>query len=171
MNWVNVNFMFQKYKFTFNTFNTNFSGGPDVVAELTGRRSRIVKDEDDVVQYKMRAEDGYSVERMNMLEKQRFMDGDKLVAIISEAASNGISLQSDRRAKNQRRRVHITLELPWSADRAIQQFGRTHRSNQVHAPEYIFLISNLAGERRFASSGMKIPFKPEILGVCVKYST
>ena len=33
----------------------------------------------------------------------------------------------------------------------ILYLGRSHRSNQVSAPEYLFLISELAGEQRFAS--------------------
>uniref|UniRef100_A0A2A4K1W6 Strawberry notch AAA domain-containing protein n=1 Tax=Heliothis virescens TaxID=7102 RepID=A0A2A4K1W6_HELVI len=130
-------------------------GGTDNVAEMTGRKGRVVQTEGGQILYESRSEADVPLETLNLTEKQRFMDGQKDVAIISEAASSGISLQSDRRARNQRRRVHITLELPWSADRAIQQFGRTHRSNQVNAPEYIFLISDLAGERRFASTVAK----------------
>jgi hypothetical protein len=126
-------------------------GGAENVAEMTGRKGRVISNELGNIQYESRTDNDVALEILNVTEKQRFMDGEKQIAIISEAASSGISLHSDKRVTNRRRRVHLTIELPWSADRAIQQFGRTHRSNQQSAPEYIFLISDLAGEQRFAS--------------------
>ncbi|XP_062521291.1 uncharacterized protein LOC134196225 isoform X2 [Corticium candelabrum] len=127
-------------------------GGPSQVAEMTGRQGRIVRTARGL-KYEVREIcPGTGMESLNIKERNCFLNGTKLIAIISEAASTGVSLHADRRTTNHKRRVHLTFELPWSADKAVQQLGRTHRSNQSSAPIYKLVTTNLGGERRFAAA-------------------
>ncbi|MGH9844126.1 MAG: strawberry notch-like NTP hydrolase domain-containing protein, partial [Blastocatellia bacterium] len=110
------------------------------VAELTGRTRRLIRDpKSGKVAYKKRAPEGVAMDRVNVHEMEQFQAGRKRIAIISDAASTGISLHASNRAANRQRRVHITLELGWSADKQMQTFGRTHRSDQAVPPEYVLL--------------------------------
>lgn len=124
-------------------------GGVSKVAEITGRTTRLI--------YKsLEGKDSFTVGKRipksdNNKECSAFMEGKKRIAIISEAASTGISLHSSNSCKNKRKRMHIVLQLPWSAEKAIQQLGRTHRSDQQSPPHYKLLITELGGERRLAS--------------------
>src|SRR6185369_5912215 len=122
------------------------------VAELTGRTRRLIRDSQGRVQYKKRAPEGVAMHRTNVHEMEQFQSGKKRIAIISDAASTGISLHASNRAENRQRRVHITLELGWSADKQMQTFGRTHRSDQAVPPEYVLLSTELGGEKRFSST-------------------
>src|ERR1035438_8719660 len=38
------------------------------------------------------------------------------------------------------------------SDKQLQDFGRTHRSNELHPPIYVLLSSDLGGERRFSAT-------------------
>ena len=128
-------------------------GGAEKVAEMTGRARHWVRKEDGKLHYVKRTSEDVPQSKVNIVERGRFMSDEKHYAIISDAASTGISLHADRRhASCGRRRLHFTMELPWSSDKTIQQLGRSHRSNQVTAPIYSFIFTSCAGETRFASS-------------------
>eukprot|EP00929_Paragymnodinium_shiwhaense_P084049 TRINITY_DN44924_c0_g1_i5.p1 TRINITY_DN44924_c0_g1~~TRINITY_DN44924_c0_g1_i5.p1 ORF type:complete len:836 (-),score=150.38 TRINITY_DN44924_c0_g1_i5:341-2848(-) len=133
-------------------------GGPSRVAELTGRSRRLVNNGAGGVRLEERAPgagvgEAGALERMNILEQRAFQEGKKRVAIITEAASAGISLHAEKRAGfSQAQRYMLTLELPWEADKAVQQLGRVHRSNQATAPRFAVLLTELGGECRFASA-------------------
>jgi hypothetical protein len=127
-------------------------GGTSKVSEMTGRKGRIVRDfKRNTISYEVRG-DEKDRDMVNIHECRDFMKGNKLVAIISDAASTGISLHSSISCGNTRRRVHMTLELPFSADKAVQQMGRSHRSHQVSGPIYKLIVSNLGGEMKFAAA-------------------
>src|SRR2546430_9279222 len=86
------------------------------VAELTGRTRRLIRDSRGRVEYKKRNPEGVAMHRTNVHEMDQFQLRKKRVAIISDAAAMGISLHASNRAENRQRRVHVTLELGWSAD-------------------------------------------------------
>ncbi len=80
-------------------------GGPGQVAEMTGRKARLVRSPHGGWSYEMRArsaERSAEMEAINVAEKSAFMAGEKLVAIISDAASTGISLQVRIPARSRR---------------------------------------------------------------------
>jgi hypothetical protein len=92
--------------------------GEKSVAELTGRTRRLIRDQwTGCIEYRKRAPEGVAMDKTNLHEMEQFQQGKKRIAIISDAASTGISLHASNRAANRQRRVHVTLELGWSADK------------------------------------------------------
>lgn len=120
--------------------------GVDQVAEVTGRRRRLIIGRDGRQKLQTRSP------RANVAETQAFMDGTKRILVFSDAGGTGRSYHADLAAKNQARRVHFLLEPGWRADAAIQGLGRTNRTNQASAPLFRPVTTDVRGERRFIST-------------------
>lgn len=119
--------------------------GDDVVTENTGRKKRFGLDENgNTVIIKLPANKDSFV--------RDFQDGRKRVMIFSEAGGTGKSYHADKNAKNQQQRIHYLLQPGWKANAAVQGFGRTLRSNQASAPEYVLMTTNVPAQARFIST-------------------
>jgi len=145
-------------------------GGLRKVAEMSGRSHRMKRKKDGTLAYVARSEElKCSIDGANMVEQVLFQKGAKKMCIVTEVASAGISLHADRRQVRKGfkppRRLMISVELPWGADKAIQVFGRVHRANQLVPPHFVMLCTPLGGEVRFLSA---IARRMKLLGAVTK---
>ncbi|MBE9581277.1 MAG: strawberry notch C-terminal domain-containing protein, partial [Proteobacteria bacterium] len=120
--------------------------GSDSVAEMTGRKRRLARQPDGSVK----------LQRLTPASKkkdvQSFMDKKKRILIFSNAGGTGVGYHSDLSAINQQKRAHYLAQPGWIASKAIQGFGRSHRTHQRIAPENILITTNIAAHKRFFSS-------------------
>lgn len=124
--------------------------GADNVAEVTGRTRRVVEKPDENGNMK-RVVEGRGA-ASGIADANMFQDGKKRILVFSDAGGTGRSYHADLRAKNQQQRVHYLLQPGWSASKAVQGFGRTHRSNQASAPIFRLVTTNVMGQKRFTST-------------------
>ena len=120
--------------------------GTDNVAEITGRGERRVFLPDGSARIEKRTDKQVDA------DKESFMGDKKRILVFSKAANTGMSFHADNAAVNRTKRVHYVLQAGWNASDAIQGLGRTHRTNQAQAPEYVLVTTDLGGHKRFTSS-------------------
>lgn len=120
--------------------------GAEQIAEITGRGQRIVKDENGKPKVEKRGAAAVAA------DSQAFKDGKKRILVFSQAGGTGFSFHSDKRYKNRQQRAHYIVQAGWSADKAVQGFGRSHRTNQENAPVYRLVMTDIPAQKRFISS-------------------
>ena len=124
--------------------------GFDRVAEVTGRSRRFVQVRDDEGNLKIIEEK--RGKNASKTDAEAFQRSQKDILIFSGAGGTGYSFHADNTAENQRKRIHYILQPGWQADKAVQGFGRTHRTNQAQEPHYVLPTTNLKAQKRFVSS-------------------
>lgn len=123
--------------------------GRDMIAEVTGRRQRLVPGVNggQILEERCPAD---AIEDL-----KAFMDDRKQILIFSQAGATGGTYSAQKNAANQRLRRHYVLQAGWRADLALQGMGRTHRSYQAQPPEYILVGNDLWASQRMVSAVAK----------------
>lgn len=127
--------------------------GPENIAEVTGRKRRFVRKADENGDVRL-TEEARSEQMINK-EIQDFRDDKRRILIFSDKGGTGVNYHSDLREKNQRRRMHYVLQPGWRANKTLQGLGRTHRSNEANAPNYLLTSTDLPGHKRFTSANAR----------------
>ena len=125
--------------------------GTDKVAEVTGRKQRVVLREDENGRMKKMPESrpGSS----NLVEADAFQKAEKPILVFSQAGGTGRSYHAENGTPSADfRRSHYLVQAGWRADAAIQGFGRTHRTNEASQPIFHLVTTDLKGQKRFISS-------------------
>ena len=120
--------------------------GVDKISEITGRSRRVIFDENGKPKTEKRSKGAVPA------DAKAFIDGKKRILVFSQAGGTGFSFHADKRFKNTQQRVHYILQPGWSADKAVQGLGRSHRTNQVYAPIYRLVTTDVPAQKRFISS-------------------
>ena len=100
---------------------------PDEVAELSSRTTHWPRGSQQQLRFSR---------KRNLAN---FMTDQSHVCVMSRASSGGVSLHAS--FPNSRRRLMVFLNIPTSPATLVQQFGRTHRTNQHHTPSYLLAAS------------------------------
>jgi predicted RNA methylase len=133
--------------------------GADHVAEITGRRRRLIRKIVDGRPTRV-LENRAATAAID--ETHDFMQGKKRILLFSEAkGGTGRSYHASLACENQQQRAHYLLQAGWRSDKAMQGFGRSHRAFQACDPWWIMCETNAPGQKRFTST---LARRLEILG-------
>ena len=126
--------------------------GTDKLAEVTGRKQRVVRKLDENGQMKTVIEK--TRRRREHRRDQRLPGRQESPSWYSRKRAEPAAATTRRTAAAARsaRRSHYLVQAGWRADKAVQGFGRTHRTNQASAPLFHLVTTDLEGQKRFISS-------------------
>ena len=129
--------------------------GPEITAEITGRKQRVVDGRWNKTHKGGGTAPTFIQKRgvpLRRADADAFMADKKRILIFSDAGGTGFSFHADKTQSNQRQRKHYLIQPGWRANKAVQGLGRTHRTNQKSAPEYVLVATDIPAHKRFLSS-------------------